>query len=54
MFVLVAEMVPKEVTVALIKPDIVKEGKAEEVLAKVNCLSIAIFSYMVTTVYTTT
>lgn len=29
------EMVAKEVTVALLKPDIVKEGKTDEVLAKV-------------------
>ena len=32
----IAEMVPKEVTVALLKPDVVKEGKTEEVLAKVH------------------
>lgn len=29
-------MVSKEVTVALLKPDIVKDGKADEVLAKVS------------------
>ncbi|XP_067934512.1 thioredoxin domain-containing protein 3 homolog isoform X2 [Watersipora subatra] len=30
------EMVPKEVTVALIKPDIVRDGKAEEVLERLK------------------